>query len=348
MAVFTLPYSNDRFAYLYESETIVCVQDAHVKCIEYLQFIPEVFTYDNMRTVVKNFIGNDREITEGMKNLSMHYHFKIRLCEPRKGNQKGHVERSVEYIRRKAFAHRDTFTSLEEAQSYLAEVLKKLNARLHYKKKIRHCELMLEERAARVSSANIVPFDASELYEFRVDKYSTITYRQNHYSVPEGDVGEWVKVKASAEKLFIFSEDTCIATHKRCWQSHQWIMDIYHYLHTFEKKKGALAQSECLSQAPKQIQKIYQDYYIGNERGFLELLSYVKEHQNLDKVLESIQQLQKNPLVQMTTEKIIFLAEQEEPIKVPNQTKDEVTSQSLDNLSMIAALFESKRTGVLH
>lgn len=348
MAVFTLPYSNERFAYLYESETMVCVQDAHVKCIEYLQFVPEVFTYDNMRTVVKNFIGNEREITQGMKNLSMHYHFKIRLCEPRKGNQKGHVERSVEYIRRKAFAHRDTFTSLEEAQSYLVEILKRLNDRLHYKKKITHHELMLEERAARTLSVDVVAFDASELYEFRVDKYSTITYRQNHYSVPEGHVGEWVKVKASAEKIIIFSEDACIATHKRCWQSHQWIMDIYHYLRTFEKKKGALAQSECLSQAPKQIQKIYQDYYIGNERDFLELLSYVKEHQNLDRVLESIKQLQKNPLVQMTTEKIIFLAEQVETMKIPIQTKDVVTSQSLENLSTIAALFESKKTGVLH
>lgn len=48
MAVFTLAYSNDRFARLYESETMVCVQDAHVKCIEALGFVPHVFTYDNM------------------------------------------------------------------------------------------------------------------------------------------------------------------------------------------------------------------------------------------------------------------------------------------------------------
>lgn len=34
MAVFTLAYSNDRYARIYESETMVCVQDAHVKCIE--------------------------------------------------------------------------------------------------------------------------------------------------------------------------------------------------------------------------------------------------------------------------------------------------------------------------
>lgn len=348
MAVFTLPYSNDRFALLYESETMVCVQDAHVKCINYLGFVPEVFTYDNMRTVVKRFIGTEREITDGMKNLSMHYHFKIRLCEPRKGNQKGHVERSVEYIRRKAFAHRDTFASLEEAQIYLTEIVMKLNLRPHYKKKKTHHELMLEERVTKATSADIIPFDASELHEFRVDKYSTITFRQNHYSVPEGHVGEWVKVKVSAEKLMIFSNDACIATHKRCWQSHQWIMDIYHYLHTFKKKKGALAQSECLSQAPTKIKNIYNDYYIGNERDFLELLIYLKEHSNLEKVLAAIEQLQKNHTVQITTEKIIFLANQAEPIHKTVQSKNEVTTQSLENLSAITALFEMKKTGGLH
>ena len=34
----------------------------------------------------------------------MYYQFGFRFCNVRKGNEKGHVERSVEYIRRKAFA----------------------------------------------------------------------------------------------------------------------------------------------------------------------------------------------------------------------------------------------------
>lgn len=348
LAVFTLAYSNERFARLYESETMMCVQDAHVKCIDYLGFVPNVFTYDNMRTVVKNFIGQDRFITDGMKNLSLHYHFQIRLCQPRKGNEKGHVERSVEYIRRKAFAHRDTFTSIEEAQEYLISIIEKLNNRPHYMKDKTHHELMLEERAERAGSLTVAPFDPSELVELRVDKYSTVTYRQNRYSVPEGHVGEYIKLKARAEEILIFSEDKCIAKHKRSWQLHVWIMDIYHYLKTFEKKKGALAQSECLSQAPKQIKKIYQSYYIGNEKDFLELLHYIKERSSLEKVVAVISQLEKNPLVQITTEKIIFLAEQSEETSTVFSKQDEVTTQSLDNLSSLAALFHSKGTGVIH
>ncbi len=64
-------------------------QDAHVKCINYLGFVPEVFTYDNMRTVVKNFIGTEREITDGMKNLSMHYLLKFDYVSHEKETRRG-------------------------------------------------------------------------------------------------------------------------------------------------------------------------------------------------------------------------------------------------------------------
>ncbi|OLN21308.1 hypothetical protein BTO30_15625, partial [Domibacillus antri] len=144
----------------------------------------------------------------------------------------------------------------------------KLNLNVHIYHELQEDNFFLLFKIRLCQGADIVPFDASELLEFRVDKYSTVTYRQNHYSVPEGHVGKWVKLKASAETIRIFSEHECLATHRRCWQTHQWVMDIYHYVHTFKKKKGALAQSECLSQAPTQLQKIYQDQYIGNERDF--------------------------------------------------------------------------------
>ena len=42
-------------------------------------------------------------------------------------NEKGHVERSVEYVRRKAFAPKDSFASAIEAQEWLDSILNKLN-----------------------------------------------------------------------------------------------------------------------------------------------------------------------------------------------------------------------------
>jgi hypothetical protein len=223
-----------------------------------------------MRTVVKSFVGTERAITDSMKNISNYYQFKIRLCEPRKGNEKGHVERSVEFIRRKAFSSHFTFNSLEEAEQHLSNTLLRLNNRSHHQQKIKHLELMKKEK--EITKPAITPFDAAELIECRVDKYSTVVIKQNHYSVPEGHVGKYIKAKVGAEKIKLFIDGELVAEHKRNWGLHQWEMNIYHYLKTFEKKKGAIAQSECLKQAPKKIKKLYNDYYIGKEKEFIELL----------------------------------------------------------------------------
>src|SRR5699024_11091975 len=62
LTIFTLAYSNYRFAKIYESESQGCVLDVHAFFIEEIDFIPSVFTYDNMRTVVKSFLGNEKKI----------------------------------------------------------------------------------------------------------------------------------------------------------------------------------------------------------------------------------------------------------------------------------------------
>lgn len=53
-------------------------------------------------------------------------------------------------------------------------------------------------------------------------------------------------------------------------------------------------------------------------------------------------------MVHISTEKIIFLAEQSAETRQVLTSQDEVTTQSLDNLSSLAALFNSKGTGVFH
>jgi len=110
-----------------------------------------------------------------------------------------------------------------------------------------------------------------------VDKYSTVVIKQNHYSVPEGHVGKYIRAKVGAENIRLFIDGEYAATHSRNWGIHQWEMDVYHYLETFEKKKGALIQSQCLKQAPTHIKNIYQQYYIGKEKEFLALLHYIKK-----------------------------------------------------------------------
>lgn len=345
LAVFTLAHSNYRFAMLYQSETQVCVLDVHAKFIEHIGFIPSVFTYDNMRTVVKSFVGNEKKITDSMINLSNYYGFKIRLCGARKGNEKGHVERSVEFIRRKSFSSQFNFTSLREAENHLLAILLKLNNRNHHEHKISHIELMKNEKA--VSSPAIAPFDGAELIECRVDKYSTVTISQNRYSVPEGHVGQYIKAKVGAKEIKLFIDGELAAEHPRNWGLHQWVMNINHFLKTFEKKKGAIAQSECLRQAPKKIKNLYHDHYIGKEKEFIELLLYIKEKNNLEDILYAIQELSQLGASYVTTERILFICEQSPTAKLTTIDRDETTNQSERNMKAYASLFEQTDEGVV-
>ncbi|HHW38038.1 MAG TPA: hypothetical protein GXX18_12470 [Bacillales bacterium] len=171
----------------------------------------------------------------------------------------------------------------------------------------------------------------------------TKVVNQNHYSVPEGHVGKYIKAKAGAETIKLFIDGCLEAEHQRNWGVHQWKMDLYHYLETFKKKKGAIAQSECLRQAPSQIKKIYNDYYIGKEKEVIELLFYIRENNKLEHVLDAVKQLNNIRTGYVSTESILFICEQSTPVKADGFYRDETAHQSESNMKAYANMFNQEK-----
>ena len=58
-------------------------------------------------------------------------------------------------------------------------------------------------------------FESCLSLEVRVDKYATITYSQNHYSVSDDLVGKLLTVKAYTDRIKIYQEQRLVATHRR-------------------------------------------------------------------------------------------------------------------------------------
>ena len=56
-----------------------------------------------------------------MRRLLGFYRFSYRFCNIRSGWEKGHVERSVEVVRSRAFKPRISFESIEEAQEWQSD-----------------------------------------------------------------------------------------------------------------------------------------------------------------------------------------------------------------------------------
>ena len=134
MAVFTLAKSNFRYAKLYRTEDSQSFVDAHINFFQYVGGVPKIMVYDNMKVAVKRFVGpTEKEATEALKKLSIYYGFNYRFCNAYSGNEKGHVENSVEFVRRKSFAAKYKFANHNDAEKRLNETIEKVNKKMKWR-----------------------------------------------------------------------------------------------------------------------------------------------------------------------------------------------------------------------
>jgi hypothetical protein len=76
-----------------------------------------------------------------------------------------------------------------------------------------------------------------------VDKYQTVAFDCNRYSVPRPYAHQIVVVKGYVDQVVIVSGSELIATHARSLQRGTLILDPIHYLATLGRKPGALDHS---------------------------------------------------------------------------------------------------------
>lgn len=351
MAVFTSAYGNYRMAYLFAKQKTECFQEAHVLFFKDIGGVYHTMVYDNMRVAVKRFVGpTEKEPTEGLLKLSLYYQYAFRFCNTRRGNEKGHVERSVEVIRRKAFAYRDTFDSLEEANSYLHQICQKQNQKEPCGSEGQTAEKKLESELPFLLPLP-APFDTARYLTARVDKYATVVVDQNHYSVPDHLVGEQLQIKVYTQRLACFYEEQKVAEHQILMRNHGWSLKIEHFLDTLRKKPGALAGSTALQQADPILKRIYTTYYINRGKEFIELLAYWKEKATLKEIEQSIQELRQMGPEHVTTEKIKVICERNRerlnhsvPLP-PTEEGKSIEYQAMRHLKMYDNLFDTTKVG---
>lgn len=275
MAVFTMAKSNFRFAYLYNNENTQSFVDAHIKFFQYIGGVPKCMVYDNMKVAVAKFVGRtEKEATEALKKLSVYYGFNYRFCNIRSGNEKGHVENSVDFVRRKAFSNMGTFDSTEHALQRLAERLEKYNnIKTKYLSNQSPMDILNIEKNYLVK---LMPTYSNCIdLTLRVDKLSTISYLQNRYSVPDFLVSKAVDVKVFIDKLEIFYNDKLVTSHTRLYGNQEWSIDIMHYTKTLSRKPGALQGSLAFEQMNSSLKEIYHRFFKSQPKSFIELLELI-------------------------------------------------------------------------
>jgi len=294
MSVFSTSYGSYRFSKLYKRQDTLAFMESHNEYFEKVQGIHHEMVYDNMRVAVAEFVGrNEKRPTQSLINLGGWYNFRWRFCNARKGNEKGHVERSVEYIRRKAFSDISSFDSMESANIHLGKVIDNLNNIVSPRTGKSPNQMLDEERLFLWKYPG--QMECYTLETLKVDKYSTFSYGTNHYSVPDYLVGQMVGVKIYSNRLKVYYNNLNVCTQERYYDSCHWYINLDHYLKTLSRKPGALHGSTALQQAPNIIKSIYMQFFINNPKDFVNLLLYCKDgnvsHERLSETIESLYKL---------------------------------------------------------
>lgn len=130
MGLLTTAKSSYHYARLYQNQKMENFLDVHVRAFNNIGGVHRELVYDNLKQAVRKFVGrNEKEATEDLIKMSLYYGFKYRFCNVASGNEKGHVERGIEFVRRKAFSIKTEFNTVEDANTWLQEKLLELNSK---------------------------------------------------------------------------------------------------------------------------------------------------------------------------------------------------------------------------
>lgn len=342
IAVFTLAYSNYRMAFLFFRQDTQAFIESHRRCFDILTGVPRRMVYDNMRVAVRSFAGG-KQPTDALIRMESAWGFTHRFCNVRSGNEKGHVERSVEFIRRKAFATRDSFASLEEADRHLYEACMDLNMTVSSP-----ATADIIHRSAEDLGALLPLKEGPGSFEhgfYTVDKYATISVKGAHYSVPEDLVGQKVSVFIHANRISVRHAEREVARHERR-EDHGWHMDLMHYLSTFERKPGSVAGSAALACALPEIQDVFRRHFHDDPRRFVELLRMLRENDlTLEDFIIAYDMMRDsgiNPSVPGAFEQMLLPQHKApDPIRHKHSDSCEIERQSMATLSALASIMNN-------
>ncbi len=339
MAVFTSCKGNHRYGRLFVRQDTQSFQSAHGFYFEHIGGVYRELVYDNMKVAVKRFVGpNEKEATEGLLSLSTYYLFGFRFCNVRRGNEKGHVERSGEYIRRKAFSLTDEFDSIESANDHLFKVCECINGLPQKGQDNQSANDVLKIEKAYLLPVPPVKFECGKITESRVDKYSTISVDTCRYSVPDSYVGKIVTTKIYPEMVICYFNGETICSHHRQYGFYQWKISLDHYIATLRRKPGALKGSVALKQSDEKLRTLYQRHYKDNSKDFIELVGYMKDRKkNIEDVENAVDQLLTLGSIEINTDKIKLLCDRDEPDGFPDKG-GEIEAAAMNQLSRTSCL----------
>ncbi|MCH8150579.1 MAG: IS21 family transposase, partial [Planctomycetes bacterium] len=240
----TWAYSNATFAIALPSEKTEAILHGTVEAFAFFHSVPRELWWDNPKTVAKTILrGRQRELNPRWQALASHYNFEPLFCLPARGNEKPHVENRVKLLERQWATPVPRVKDRTELNLFLRRCCEQDGERT-----IAGQSETIGERF-RHDQQNALPlpeypFEAAVSEVRKVDKYQTVTWEKNYYSVPRRHAFQTVTVKAYVDRLEVVRDGQIIAQHERCYGQGEQILDPLHYLAMLGRKPAYLDHTD--------------------------------------------------------------------------------------------------------
>lgn len=211
----------------------------HIEAFDRMGGVPRVLLYDNLRSAVLERIGDAIRFHPTLLELSAHYRYEPRPVAVARGNEKGRVERAIQYIRHAFFAGR-AFADLADlnAQADAWCASEALDRRCPEDKTMT-VQTAFEQEQPRLLGLPDDAYPGEERVEVAVGKTPYVRFDLNDYSVPYQLCRTSLTVLASVQRVRVLDGDTVVAEHARTFDQGQQVEDPAHVAALVEHKRAA-------------------------------------------------------------------------------------------------------------
>ncbi len=187
----------------------------HVDAFKFFGGTPRKLLYDNLKSAVVDRDGSAIHFNERLLQLATHYGFEPRAAAPRRGNEKGRVERSIRYVRDNFFAARD-FYDIDrlniEARQWSINVS---STRKWVQDDARLVRDVFGDEQKLMRELPGDEFPAAERKSVSIGRTPWLRFDLNDYSLPSKYVRRKVDVLACHKFVRVVADGVLIATHAR-------------------------------------------------------------------------------------------------------------------------------------
>ena len=184
--------------------------------------------YDNLRAAVLDRRGAAVQFHPRLLELAGHYHFAPRPCTPGRGNEKGKVERQIQYLRHAFFAARP-FRDLDDLNAQFRRWRDQVaHRRRHPEMADRTVADAWTEEQPRLLPLPAHPFETDLVRAVRSGKTPYVRFDRNLYSIPHTHVRKPLTLLASDTLIRILDQQVELARHRRSYDTGQTVEDPAH------------------------------------------------------------------------------------------------------------------------